>query len=321
MVKKYTNNEGISLLMSVFLADDRYNHDPRDNVISVTSLMKSTRQIILNIRLKPGEGLTDISGLLASRLGTSIHESIEKAWVENYMSALAALGHPPRMIDQININPPVPTEGIDLYLEIRSEKAMGKWIISGESDAILDGTIRDIKSTKVWSYTSGSNKHKYILQLSLYRWLNQEKVTEDTGYIDYLFMDWNKLKSTYEEGYPAHPVLEQALPLISVPETERYVINKLEDIEEYYSKAESELPLCSDEDLWIRASEFKYYAKPDAKRATKNFKDNKAGAYMHLQIKGVGEVREVKGKAMACNYCSGKAICTQYAALKAAAQI
>ena len=322
MMKKFTNEQDISLVMAVFLADDRYDHDDRPNVISVTSLMKPVRQIVLGSRLEQGDGLIDVSTLLASRLGTSIHESIEKAWVHNYVAALQALGHPQRMIDQININPESADEpGINIWLELRSEAVRGKWIISGCADIIMDRTIRDVKSTKVWSYITGSNDAKYKLQLSLYRWLNSEKITNDTGYIEYLFMDWNKLKSTYEAGYPSLPVVAQPIPLMSLPATESYVTLKLDEIETYFNTAEADLPLCTDEDLWIRASEFKYYAKPDAKRATKNFGTDKSGAYMHLSTQGKGDVREVKGKAMACNYCNARPICSQYASLVASGSI
>lgn len=316
MKQKFTNEHGISLPMAVFLADDRYEYDPRPNVISVTTLMKSVRQIVLGSRLKEGESLTDISSLLASRLGTAIHESIEKAWVSNYQSSLEALGYPQGLIKRININPEGIPEGINLWLELRTEVQVGKWIISGCADIILEEAVRDVKSTKVWTYTSGANTEKYRLQLSLYRWLNQDKVTDDTGYIEFLFTDWAPLKASYEEGYPSLPVLAQAIPLSPIAATQAYVTSKLEDIETYFDSPEQELPWCSDEELWIRDSEWKYFSKPDAKRATKNFKADKAGAFMHLAEKGKGEVREVKGKAMACSYCNVRANCSQFQSLQ-----
>jgi hypothetical protein len=321
MARKYTNDQDISLLMAVFLADDRYEHDDRPNVISATALMKSTRQIVLSSRLTPGESLVDISGLLSSRLGTAIHESIEKAWVQNYVKSLDALGYPQRVINSININPTEKKEGINLWLELRTERPLGNWIISGCADVIMEGAVRDIKSTKVWSFLSGSNEQKYQLQLSIYRWLNPDKILEDTGYIEYLFTDWSQLKSTYEKGYPRLPVLAQPIPLLSTASTEGYLLTKLEDIEHYAQVAEVELPLCTDEDLWVRSSEWKYYANADAQRATKNFQDNKAAAYSYLHEKGKGEVREIKGKAMACNYCNARSICSQYTSLVVAGRI
>ena len=324
MTKKFTNEKGVSLLMSVFLADDRYDYDPRPNVISVTTLMKSTRQIILGSRLEEGESLTDISGLLASRLGTAIHESIEKAWVNNHKKALEALGQPQGLINRININPESADEqGINLWFELRSEAVRGKWVISGSSDVIMDGTVKDVKSTKVWTYTSGVKVEDYKLQLSMYRWLNQDKVTKDIGVVEFLFMDHSPLTATYTEGYPPLPVHEQSIPLMSIPETESYVTSKLNAIEHNFEVAEAELPLCTDKELWIRDSEWKYYAKSaaEAKKATKNFKKDKAAAYFHLNEKGKGEVVEVKSKAMACNFCNARNTCSQYTALKAEGKI
>lgn len=312
-MKKYTNEKDISLLMSVFLADDRYDYDPKENTISVTTLLKSVRQIILNSRLEPSESLQDISGLLSSRIGTAIHESVEKAWVENYQVALEALGYPKRVIEKIRINPSEPEEDtIPIWLEQRNERVLGNWVISGCADVIMEGMVRDIKSTKVWSYTSGAKERDYQLQLSLYRWIMSDLITEDTGVIEYIFTDHSPLKATYEQGYPEIPVLEKKIPLLSLEESESFIRTKLDQVDHYKVKAEADLPECTDEELWIRDSEWKYYASPDAKRATKNFKEDKAGAYAHLAVKGKGVVKEVKGKPMACTYCSAKPLCSQY---------
>jgi hypothetical protein len=54
-ISKYTNNTGIGLSMAVYLATDNYdhNHDPR--TISATTLIKSTKQIILGERVRIAE--------------------------------------------------------------------------------------------------------------------------------------------------------------------------------------------------------------------------------------------------------------------------
>ena len=97
---------------------------------------------------------------------------MEKAWVHNYKDALEALGTPKRVREAIRINPEVEEEGtIPVYLELRKERKLGNWIISGCADVIMDGAVRDIKSTKVWTYTSGAKEEDYKLQLSMYRWI------------------------------------------------------------------------------------------------------------------------------------------------------
>ena len=310
---KFTNINNISIPMSVFLANDTYDHDDRTNVISVTSLMKSPRQIVLGSRIKPSDNPIDISTLLASRLGTAIHDSIESAWVNNYANCLEALGYPKKVIERVKINPEpneLNTGDLPVYLELRSEKEVGKWIVSGKFDMIFNGMVQDVKSTGTFTYTNKSNDHKYILQLSLYRWLNQTLINNDYGAIQFLFKDWNKNLARNNPKYPSLPVLEYSLPLKSVAETELYVSNKIIAIEKYWDADEADIPQCTDEDTWRGESKYKYYGKEDAKRASKNFDDMYA-AQIHLSEKGKGIIREVKASPTGCLYCSALNSCSQ----------
>ena len=310
---KFTNVNNISVPMAVFLANDSYDYDDRTNVISVTSLMKSVRQIVLGSRIKPSENPIDISSLLASRLGTAIHDAIESAWVNNYKNSLEALGYPQKVIDRVQINPE-PSEltnsSLPVYLEKRSEKQIGKWIVSGKFDMIFNGMVQDVKSTGTFTFTNKSNDLKYILQLSLYRWLNPTLINNDHGAIQFLFKDWNKNLSFSNPKYPSLPVLEYPLPLTPIIEIEQYVTQKLADIEQYWEADESELPMCTDEDTWRGKPKFKYFGKEDAKRASKVFDDSYA-AQIHLSEKGKGIVREVKATPTGCLYCSALNTCSQ----------
>jgi hypothetical protein len=315
MAAKYSNEKGISLPMAVWLARDEYQHDDRSNVISVTSLLKSTRQIVLSSRVQPQSAnqLEDISNRLASRIGTSLHNSIELSWTENYEQALTDLGYPKRAIERVKINPEpeeLDEDCIPIYFEQRSEKKVGNWIISGQFDIVFDGQVQDVKSTSVYTYINKTNDLKYSQQGSLYRWLNPSLITKDDMAIEFIFKDWNGNMAKSDPNYPKMPVLEYTVPLISIPQTEMFVVNKLNEIDKYMSADEADIPYCNDEQLWRRKPQYKYYSKPDAKRASKNF-DNPAEANMHLASKGVGEIREVKSEPMACKYCNAFSICSQ----------
>lgn len=73
-MKKLTNNKNIPLVLAVWLGDDNYAYDSRPNVISVTTLLKSTRQIILSRRLPADTANTqDVSERIASALGQALH--------------------------------------------------------------------------------------------------------------------------------------------------------------------------------------------------------------------------------------------------------
>lgn len=282
----------------------------------MTSLLKSTRQIVLSARASPGEAimLEDISNRLASRIGTSLHNSIELAWTENYKQALLDLGYPGGAVRRVVINPEpeeLDEDSIPLYFEKRTEKQVGSWIISGQFDLIYDHQVQDIKSTSVFTYINRTNDLKYSQQGSLYRWLNPDLIKKDDMAVQFIFKDWNKNMVKNDPRYPKLPVLEHTVPLMSVAQTDTFVLGKIMEIDKYMGSPESEIPFCTDEDLWRRDTQYKYYSKPDAKRASKNF-DNMADAQMHLANKGVGEIREVKSQPTACLYCAAAPNCSQY---------
>jgi len=314
---KYTNTHNISLLMAVWLSHDTYNMVPAEKKVSVTTLLKSVRQTILKSRQVGSTALAeDVSTLINARLGQAIHAGVEKAW-QHPQKALLALGYPQKTIDKIVINPETWDENdIPIWIEIRSEQPLGKWIISGESDAILMGAVRDIKSTGIFAYTSGSNNNKYRLQMSLYRWLNQDKVTNPMGYIDYYFKDWDKLESGYKSNYPPFPIYEQPIPLLSVNETERYARDKLDKLDKYWDAPEADLPLCDAEDLWQSKPKWQYFGALTNKKASKNF-DTEPEALVWRNAKGKGVVKYKAAKAKACDYCTARPICGQYKSLAA----
>ena len=80
-MQKYTNESGISLTMAVWLAHDSYDND---NTLSATKLIKPIKEVILADRIKPGEIVPDIQGLVASRMGTAIHNAVEDAWMDSF---------------------------------------------------------------------------------------------------------------------------------------------------------------------------------------------------------------------------------------------
>ena len=76
---QYTNQSNLPISIAVFLAFRDYDSDPRPNSISVTTLLKSVRQIVLTSRLPPEGKPTDIMGLVPSALGSAVHSRIEHA--------------------------------------------------------------------------------------------------------------------------------------------------------------------------------------------------------------------------------------------------
>ena len=315
MSQRLTNITNIPLSLAVWLASDNYQYSDDPKTISVTTLMKSVRQIVLGSRIIPGEALSDISGSINSSLGTAIHDSIEDAWLNNPQKALEALGYPKRVIARIQVNPcvdDITEDTIAVYLEQRTSKQIKGMTVSGKFDFIADGRVEDFKSTGTYSYTARKNDEKYRLQGSLYRWLNPTIITQDDMHINFIFTDWSQAKANQDNKYPQSRILPIKLDLMSYQETESYVSNKIDLIQLHEHSPEEVLPPCSDDDLWRKDPVWKYYKNPQSLgRSTKNF-DNYLEAVTRLaEDNNVGLVKEVKGEVVACRYCNAFTICKQ----------
>lgn len=309
-----TNITGISLPLAVWLAADGYDYVPGDKSISATSFLKPVRQILLRERLTPDTmEVPDVSDFIASRLGHTIHDGIEKAWTQDFADSLRKLNYPQSVIGRIRINPEtLEDDDIPVWLEQRGERTINGYTLSGKFDMVLDGELQDFKSTSVYSWMLGSKDEDYALQGSLYRWIHHDKITSDHINIQFIFTDWSRAQARQNPKYPQQRVMQHKVELLSLAETEAWIKDKLRKLEAAADLEEHDLPLCSDKELWRSDPVWKYYSNPDKTegRATKNF-DNKSEAYSFMHAKGKGVVIEVPGKVKACSYCPCFNICTQ----------
>jgi len=316
-MRKYLNGNNVPLSVAVFLATDSYDHE--EDVVSATKLMKPVRQLILGGRVPQEKSLVDIGGLFKSRLGTALHDSIEKAWTDNHVDAMTALGYPKGVIDKVRVNPSldsVEQDTIPVYLERRSYKTVNGQRVSGKFDFVAEGRVEDFKSTSVFMFTKGTKDDDYSLQGSIYRWLNPDIITDDVIAINFLLVDFMPARAANDPNYPNSSTPQRLIPLLSVDETQAYITNKLNQVGQHKDTPEEELPYCSDKDLWRSDPEYKYYKNPEKRtRSTKNF-DTKQEAYSRMaKDGGVGIVVEKPGQVLACKYCPAFPICTQAAEL------
>lgn len=316
---KYSNQGGIPLPLAVFLATDHYDHE--EHTISATALIKPVRQLILADRVPSQNSVVDLANLVSARLGTAIHDGIERAWHENYAQAMADLGYPQRVIDRIRINPDdkdleANPDIIPVYMEQRMYREIMGQTISGKPDFIAEGRVEDYKSTSVYVYQNQSKAEDYVLQGSILRWLDPKKITQDQMRIHNILMDWNAAQARASRDYPQQRIIPKEYQLLNLGDTEAFIRNKLTLYYRFKDAPEPEIPLCTDKELWRRPPQWKYYKNP-AKRArsTKNF-DNKHEAYARLSADGnVGVVEEKGGEVMACKYCPAFSVCSQKDAL------
>lgn len=308
-----TNVTGIPLSMAVMLAHDTYDHDATS--ISATALIKPLKQLVLAKRVPPDANVGDVSNLIASTIGTAVHDALESAWVNGYAKSMLRLGYPQKVIDQIIVNPtgPLTEDQIPVYLERRSFRVLDGVRIGGKFDFVAQGRVEDLKNTSVYTYINKDKDQDYILQGSIYRWLNEEIITEDTMAIQFRFTDWTKMGGKNNPRYPKSPILEYCLPLMSVAEIEHWLRTKLADLAKYDKSPEDDIPECTDKELWRKKDSYAYYKNPDKLegRSTKNF-DNLYDAQLRVAKDGnVGTVVERKGAVVACGYCPALSVCKQ----------
>ena len=312
-----TNEKDIALPLAIWLLNDEYDYIDTPNYISVTTLMKPIKQIVLAQRVPPESKGFDLSDLIASRMGTALHDSIEKAINTNGSKALRMLGYPKDIIERILVNPTDEQlssvqHPIVLWTEQRTMSTVGKWTVGGKFDLVAEGIVQDYKSTSSYSWMYGNRDEDHRLQLSIYKWLNQEKITEDYGIINFIFTDWMKSSAAQNPKYPASRLMSKNLVLTEPHLIQSWVENKLGLLDKYGSAEEEDIPECTSEELWMSESAFKYYAdaaKTSAK-STKNF-DTLAEANMYRATKNVGIVRIIHGQPKRCAYCPAFVVCKQ----------
>lgn len=323
-MKTVTNNHQIDLPIAVWLMQNGYYSGadvaPEGELISVTTLMKPTRRLILERQVDQSKEVLDVSDMIASRVGHGLHDSIERAWTEgDWRGAMRRLHYPQSVIDRIKINPDPSKLGKDdipIFLEQRGFKEIGGIILTGQLDFAINGAYRDVKTTSTFSYTSSNKDDDYILQGSMYRYIMPELIWQDKMRIEFVFTDWQKFRARADPNYPQAKVAHKEFPLMSHAETEKWILDKIDHIKANAKlvKNQSKLVRCTDEELWKQKDSYKYYANPETAkaggRAQKSF-DNLADAEIHRNQKGKGVLVTVRGEVKACEYCPAFSVCEQ----------
>jgi len=316
------NNSNVSLPLAIWLAADKYDHNSDPLTISATALIKPIKEIILGSRVVKEEIETDLTSRTASSIGTAIHDSIEDAVTNHRGAAMHELGYPDSVTETIRLNPTDQDlqEAYDndqvitpIYMEQRVTRKIDNFTISGKYDIIFNGRLGDFKSTGTYAYVKQTGAKKFQLQGSIYRWLEPNKITEDSMDIHYIFTNWMAAQ-TSTDGYPHSPVMTQSMILLSMAETDLYIKTKLNQIVVLNDAPEEDIPPCNSADLWRDPPVYKYYKNPNKmNRSTKNF-EFLADAHTRLSSDGnVGVVVTVNGQVKACRYCPALSICKQAA--------
>ena len=285
---KITNNFNAPATLMALASTDHYTKGESD--YSVTEILSPPR--INRLRKRHYTELSsDVSEMLWMLLGTALHVVAERSEVD---------GH---------------TNEERLFLTIDDI------ILSGAIDLQRndhDGTvITDYKFTSAWSIMN--DKPEWEQQQNIYRYLVEKvKKTPVKGLQICAFIrDFSRRKAQTDSSYPQATIQVIEIPMWTMEETEAYIKTRIELHKESKVNADwdEELPLCSDEERWMRDTT--YAVKKDGRKTAIRVFDTEAEAQellatMTAKDKAFVEVR--KGEAVRCtgNYCGVAKWCSQF---------
>lgn len=275
----------------------------RDINLSVTSLNKPVQSLILTKRHWNEIMIRPLDDLWHSFMGQVIHWVLEK-----YAS-----------------NDP------NYYTEFRQ----GVTFEYGKKEVHIHGMLdlynRKEKGIEDWKLTSGNSmmypKTSYENQLNLLGYIMQENGYEVNSLRNiYLFPHLDKTMFQ-KPDYPRRHAKVVNVPMERRSVIEDRIFRKIKSYTKSLDKMDKDLPLCTDEDRWVRGSVFKGYTRkkggkkgviqPFTSTAKISSEDRNELIKFQLTENLSNEdfkVVEFKGEPKYCHYCPAAAFCHQHQA-------
>lgn len=281
-----TNQHGVPETLVSLARRDYYSKGKAD--YSVTELLSPPRVQRLR-RLYHSQMKQDVSQMLWQLLGSALHVVAERGQAEGHITE-------ERLFSVF--------EGVTISGAMDIQKV--------EADGT---TIQDYKFTSAWAVMN--EKPEWEQQQNIYAWLvrREKKQTVKAAQIVALIRDWNRREAERREDYPKAPIQVINLRLWSHEEAEEFVRSRIaaHNNGKIAVAFDEELPLCTDEDRWVRESKYAVM-KEGRKRAVKLFDNETDAKQFAEQEKGYVEFR--RGEAIRCSgdYCGVSQWCSQYRA-------
>lgn len=270
----------------VRMAEDKYTITPKR--YSVTTLLKSVREILLN-RRHNGEIEQDCSDMIWLLFGKAVHSILEQY-----------------------------SDGISEFAE---EKLIVKlengYTISGVIDLydIDKKMVVDYKTASTWKviYKDFGDWEKQGL---MYAWLLRKNGLACDKVLFYAILkDWSKAKAKVDREYPQSPVVKVEFDIAGIEEIDTYIKEKIDEIIFYEDKPDSELPLCSLEDRWNDGD--KYAVMRKGRKTAMRVLDSMSEAEVWKEANGGDFIEVRKGVDKKCmDYCLCCSKCEYYKSLQ-----
>jgi len=280
-----------------YLAGLKKNYDFK---ISATALNKPTQESVLLKRHSHEIWVNPLKDCWHSMMGNVVHWVLEK---------YAALD--PDNVTEFRL-------GCDIEVDGKICHIHGKF----------DLYVRSSNKLQDWKLTSASSmaypKVHYEMQLNILRYILLKngwvvKELEDV----YLFPHLDKTKLRME-GYPQHNALTVSVQKMPIADVEEYIKDRLRAQLTEKDKPDSELTPCTNEERWIRTSEWLVYTrkKGGRKGEVQDFSSRSAHrAQTKKELvawrkdKGIAKddvkYKKLEGDPKHCEYCQARFFCRQ----------
>lgn len=273
------------------------NYKPTLHQYSCTTILKPTRQIILERRYND-EIEQDVSDMCWMIFGIAVHSVIENSQEEEGQFKEEKLK-------------------VDLG---KYWKELEGYYLSGRSDLmdLLEKEIVDWKTCSAWKviYKDFEDWRKEML---IYAWMVKDMGFDiDKAKAIAFIKDHNKTKSKTDSQYPKLPIWVEKFKFNQkqFDEIKKFIYNKFIELKKYEDVPDNELPMCSMEERWNDGNKY-IVIKKGNKRATK-IHETLEKAQKHLDnlekdYPNVYEIQERLGEDKKClEYCSCCEFCDYY---------
>lgn len=284
---KITNKLGLPKAF-VKMAESDYEYKPKQ--YSVTSLLKGTREIILERRYHH-EIEQDVSDMIWLLFGTAVHSILEHHEADEH-------------------------EVKEHYLKV----PIGDYTLSGRCDLYnkKTKTITDYKTCSVWKIIYGDFED-WRQQLLMYAYMFRTKGYEvEQGEIIALLKDHSKGQAQRKKDYPDLPVKRLIFQFTEkdFEEIEEWIIAKFEEIAEAEKLPDDELSICTPEQRFNDGD--KFAVKEEGRKTALRVLDSLDEAIQWAKMNKKGDYIEIRyGKNKKCeNYCNVNKFCNYYKEMK-----
>lgn len=273
------------------------NYKPTPHQYSCTTILKPTRQIILERRY--GEQIEqDVSDMCWMIFGIAVHSVIENSKEDDGQFKEEKLK-------------------VDLG---KYWKDLEGYYLSGRSDLIdlLQKEIVDWKTCSAWKviYQDFEDWRKEML---IYAWAVKDMGFDvDKARAIAFIKDHNKTKSKTDSQYPKLPIWVEKFKFTNkqFEEIKQFIYEKFVELKKYENASDEELPMCTDEERWREPT--KYAVKKKANKKATKLHETREEAEKHLEnlekdYAGQYEIEVREGTDKKClEYCSCCKFCKYY---------